>query len=671
LPYADNSNGDPIMQEICLPEGCYVFTMYDSNGDGQGFLSGSFTLFDVDGEPILGDENNWGSESAHDFCLTSATGDAPESTFTSSSNSICGDSQVSFNDTSSGSPTNWFWEFEGGSPSTSSTQNPVVTYQNPGNYTVKLTTLNAFGSDETTEFNYIEVQDSPDVFLTYSDISCHELDDGSANVDATSSTSILWSTGDSGSSVEDLEPGAYSVTATSSAGCYSTISFEIEEPSELELTIFKSDITCYGASDGTASPTVSGGTQPYEFDWSKNSSSSNLENLDQGVYTLEITDANGCSVSENITIIEPSEISVTTEVLTAETCLGSDGSAVANAMGGTGNLTYFWSNEETGQTLNQVPFGDYEITVTDDTGCSQVEDLYIPFECEEMLPTTQLVSANCNKGSYILSDEIKCNQIPEAEMYLWEFSDHSGIQTSEAYTLGNNNTFLLSDVSFLTYGMSMNVKLKVQLDGEWGEWGNACSVDMETTPGVISIVESDCTLETITPGTTLQAEMNTGADEYEWLLVHGDATESYFTYISQFTIPETLTIPQGSEVSMKLRARYGEVWSDFGSSCSYSFDAENAITEILFEEAGINVYPNPNNGEEFSMEFNNLLEGESVLEIAVYSTGGSLIKSFRTQKRNTAYISETYSFENKLSRGVYLIRVSDSGRNYNGKLIVK
>jgi uncharacterized membrane protein YkoI len=70
------------------------------------------------------------------------------------------------------------------------------------------------------------------------------------------------------------------------------------------------------------------------------------------------------------------------------------------------------------------------------------------------------------------------------------------------------------------------------------------------------------------------------------------------------------------------------------------------------------------------MDFYNLSANGDVLKIKVYDTAGRLIYTFETEKRNS-HISETYRFENKLSRGVYLIQVNDSGQDYNGKLIVR
>ncbi len=669
-PFADSSNDIVISENICLPEGCFNFTMFDDYGNGQSFLSGHFEMKNQDGEILFSDEGNWGSSSSHDFCLEEVTGDAPISSFNSNNSEICEEESINFSSTSTNSPTTYFWEFEGGSPSTSSSQNPTVFYANAGSYAVTLTTANDFGSDEHTESGYIQVQTGPDVFLTSSDISCFGANDGTANVTTESDSAVQWSTGQSGTSISGLEAGTYSVTVSSSAGCESSANFEIEEPSELQITLFKSDLSCFGASDGSVTSTVSGGAAPYEYDWSNGSNSPHLADLDQGIYTLDITDINGCEISENVSVIEPSEITSNTQLISPESCKGHDGSAICNAMGGTGNLFYSWSTETSGQTLDNVSFGSYQVTITDAVGCTIEDEIYIPYDCEDILPTTQLEAANCNKGSYDLSDIITCNQVENAEMYKWQFSLVSEDITEEAFTHGTNNSFSLDEVSFITYGSNFEVKIQVQLNGEWGDWGNSCLVVMNETPAPISLVQSDCQLEYITHGTILQAEMNTGADEYEWLISYSDFSESYFSYITQFTITENLLIPNGEEIAIAIRARYGESWSDFGTPCVFIYDAEDSVSEFRLEDLGVKIYPNPNDGQKFSMDFYNLSANGDVLKIKVYDTAGRLIYTFETEKRNS-HISETYRFENKLSRGVYLIQVNDSGQDYNGKLIVR
>ena len=423
-------------------------------------------------------------------------------------------------------------------------------------------------------------------------------------------------------------------------------------------------------ANGSATATVLGGTTPYTYSW--NSSTNSVSDLDEGVYTLTVTDAHGCQIDTDFTIIQPSEVTVSVNDISAETCVGSDGSAIANALGGTGNLTYAWSNESAGQSLSDVPFGDYEVVVSDGSGCSASAQLTIPYDCPDVLPTTQLVSNHCNQTDFALAEVLRCNAVEGAEMYLWNFSDVIGVTLEEAYTMGNNNTFMLSELDYLTYGDVFNVKLKTQKDGEWGEWGNTCSVAILETPPAISIIEADCTAEIVTLGYTIQAENNSGADEFEWMVNSESGSQNYYTYVQQITINEDMYIEPNSDFSIQLRARYGDVWSEYGDECFFNLQViDNVESREESAEAQISIYPNPNLGNEFSINIENLIQGNNVLDIAVYDSNGRLVKVWSEELNGSTQISKTYSFDNKLSTGMYLVQVDSAGRMYQQKLIVK
>jgi PKD repeat protein len=86
---------------------------------------------------------------------------APVADFTASSTDISVGDGVTFTDQSTNNPTSWSWTFEGGTPSTSTAQNPTVTYNTVGTFNVTLVAANAQGSDPETKTDYINVADKP------------------------------------------------------------------------------------------------------------------------------------------------------------------------------------------------------------------------------------------------------------------------------------------------------------------------------------------------------------------------------------------------------------------------------------------------------------------------------------------------------------------------------
>lgn len=90
-------------------------------------------------------------------------------TFTSDARVVCAGTPVHFNDQSYHGPTTWQWSFPGGTPSTSTEENPTVTYDAPGNYTVELTVGNGVSSISTSSVNYITVLNSTGSPTPYSE----------------------------------------------------------------------------------------------------------------------------------------------------------------------------------------------------------------------------------------------------------------------------------------------------------------------------------------------------------------------------------------------------------------------------------------------------------------------------------------------------------------------
>lgn len=103
--------------------------------------------------------------------IVAGTVNPPVAEFSANQTSITTGQSVSFTDLSTNNPTSWAWTFTGGTPSSSSTQNPTVTYNTAGNYTVSLTATNSAGSDSETKTAFITVSDAP---ITYCDSTSND-----------------------------------------------------------------------------------------------------------------------------------------------------------------------------------------------------------------------------------------------------------------------------------------------------------------------------------------------------------------------------------------------------------------------------------------------------------------------------------------------------------------
>lgn len=210
-------------------------------------------------------------------------------------------------------------------------------------------------------------------------VTCAGGSDGAINLTATGGTSpfqFLWNP--NLGNVEDpqgLTAGNYAVTVTDVEGCSAVASIDLQDGSQVFVTLDGTDETCLGANNGTAQVfAVGGGTPNYTYVWntSPSQSGSTLGNLAPGTYNITATDAVGCSATSSITILAGPPLDVVLES-TNESCLnGSNGSAsILEINGGVPGYTYQWNDplSQTGSVANGLPAGSFTVTVTDSQGC--------------------------------------------------------------------------------------------------------------------------------------------------------------------------------------------------------------------------------------------------------------------------------------------------------------
>jgi alpha-tubulin suppressor-like RCC1 family protein len=124
---------------------------------------------------------------------------------------------------------------------------------------------------------------------------------------------------------------------------------------------------CNGQSTGSVTTLVSGGSGPYTYLWSPGgNTTATASGIPAGCYTVNVNDANGCSASDEVCIIEPSAVTLTLTVTDATCSTCNDGSILANASGGLGGYTYTWIPNGP----NNLTPGIYTVCVTDANGCS-------------------------------------------------------------------------------------------------------------------------------------------------------------------------------------------------------------------------------------------------------------------------------------------------------------
>ncbi len=144
----------------------------------------------------------------------------------------------------------------------------------------------------------------------------------------------------------------------------------------IEITGTVTDETNLGDEDGAIDISVTGGTEPYTYDWSNDSTTQDLSDLAPGNYVITVTDDNGCDATTAFTVeegVDPCEgvtIVVAGTITDESTDGANDGAIDASATGGTGNFTYSWDSGQDVEDISGLAPGDYTLTATDENGCS-------------------------------------------------------------------------------------------------------------------------------------------------------------------------------------------------------------------------------------------------------------------------------------------------------------
>lgn len=313
--------------------------------------------------------------------ITGGSATAPTAAFTASLNTVCTGGSVDFTDQSTGGPSSWEWTFNGGTPATSTNQNPTgIVYNTPGTYTVQLIVTNANGSDTLSENAYITVASGPTLNTTFTDESCNG-NDGDATVAATGgsgSYTYQWDAAagnQTTATATGLIAGTYTVTVDD-GNCSQTANVTLSQQSGITANLTSNDATCNNA-DGDATVAPAGGNGAYTYAWSSGGTGATETNLAAGTYTVTITDGTGCTATENVIISNPNAPDIAVQSTTDANCGLNDGTATVTSTGGTGGITYSWSSGANGPTVTNLPGGTYTVTATDASGCLDTETVTI------------------------------------------------------------------------------------------------------------------------------------------------------------------------------------------------------------------------------------------------------------------------------------------------------
>ncbi|MEQ8702852.1 MAG: GEVED domain-containing protein [Phaeodactylibacter sp.] len=276
-------------------------------------------------------------------------------------------------------------------------QGSVATGLQPGVYMLTVTDMNGCSAVEQSI-----VQTASSITLTTSAAaaSCSG-GSASATVDANGGAppyTYLWSNGATAATVSGLLPGGYTVSVTDANGCLEIASVNVPQTTSITLSFIRNNPDCAGANDGALTLIVNGGQSPYTFEWSNGSTGQSQSGLGAGAYSVTVTDQNGCQTSSTISLTAPVALNAQA-TSTDATCTGAaNGVASVSVTGGTGSYTYAWNNGGTTNIISGLNPNVYQVTVTDQNGCTVVASTEVK-KINELEVSLTAQDVSCNGGS--------------------------------------------------------------------------------------------------------------------------------------------------------------------------------------------------------------------------------------------------------------------------------
>ncbi len=247
-----------------------------------------------------------------------------------------------------------------------------------GSYTLTITDAN--GCSEM--IGPVPIENADTLSLQVDELtgaSCAETSDGLLFVSPQGGEApynLNWNLGTDSEDLIELSGGSYYATITDNRGCFATSdTFVITAPEPIEISLQTLEtLRCNGEAEGSIDVTVSGGNGDYHYTWTNGRTTEDLSDLEAGVYQVTVVDPLGCfGTSAPFSLTEPEKLQLELMAVEAAGCLNpNSGAASVQVSGGSPAYAYLWSNGSMAPDINGQSSGTYQLTVTDNEGCTDV-----------------------------------------------------------------------------------------------------------------------------------------------------------------------------------------------------------------------------------------------------------------------------------------------------------
>lgn len=293
-----------------------------------------------------------------------------------------GSNSITFTNNSSYCQSAILWNFgdpNSGANNTSTVDNPNHTFSSSGSYTITQTVnfSNGTTSSSSQVVNILGVN-----AFVLQPISCYGDQNGALSVTVTGGNGnyyYSWNTNpvQQTQTINQLSPGTYVVSVAAANACPSSSIVNLTAPNQIQITTNFSNATC-NLNNGSIENTITGGTPPYNYNWTNGAQAATIQNLPPGSYQLTVTDNNGCTASTN-------DIAIMNVMYPISIFLGNDtvlctGQSVRLNPGNFAD--YVWQDNSHAASFIANATGEYYVTVTNAQGCSASDTIQVLIDCK-------------------------------------------------------------------------------------------------------------------------------------------------------------------------------------------------------------------------------------------------------------------------------------------------
>jgi gliding motility-associated-like protein len=256
--------------------------------------------------------------------------------------------------------------------------------------------------------------------------------------------------------------GGYTVTITDANGISVSNTYPVTAPPALTDRIDSTLITCNGANNGGLNENVFGGTPPYTIVWTPGGSNP-LTGLAPGTYSVQVTDAVGCTLTDQASLGQPPLLAAVVDSTYPATCFSyANGRAVISVTGGTAPYTIVWTGSNSTDTVaNDLAAGSHTANITDSHGCTTSVSVNIT-EPLQLTASVSTAPAHCTTSNDGTASALASDGTPP---YLYAWDNAPGGPTQNGLSSGSH-TLLVTDAAgcIVNTPFSIATQYVLQLD---------------------------------------------------------------------------------------------------------------------------------------------------------------------------------------------------------------